>query len=357
MPMKPSELLLALVAGSAACHPALAQDAPALAGTPDCRFAPVEPAPMQAPAWKGGCKGGFADGDGVLTWRDNTGKAYKLEATLAAGQVAGDAKLDLPDGGVYIGTFRNGLPDGFGYLRPADGPRYEGGMRMGERNGTGEAHYPNGDRYQGEWKDGKRDGTGVLHYMLGGRYEGGWQNDQPNGKGKMVFAGTPGRELAVTDGVVPGQPAAPIAKASYTLKASALNSRALVRDDIATRLEVPPRLPYDKLSANDQATVKRWFPALAPDDEPPYPLEGPADFYRTAGRIVGVTRQYGSISLYVLVGTDGKPVSVTAIGLENAEVRKAISVAAGRLKYKPAVCGGQPCEMMYPYRLCLIMGY
>ncbi len=68
-------------------------------------------------------------------------------------------------------------------------------------------------------------------------------------------------------------------------------------------------------------------------------------------------RQSGSISVYVLVGTNGKPVSVTAIGLENADMRKAISVAAGKMKYKPAVCGGQPCEMMYPYWLSLTMGF
>ena len=349
--MKLSKLLLALVAGSAACYPALAQEAPLLAGAANCRFAPVQPAPMEAATWKGNCKAGFADGDGVLTWRDAIGKAYRLDAKLAAGQVAGDAKLDFPDGGVYIGTFRNGLPDGFGYLRLAGGPTYEGGMRMGERNGSGEAKYPNGDRYQGEWKDGKRDGTGVLHYMLGGRYEGGWKNDEPSGKGKMVFAGTPGRELAVTDGVVPGQPAAPSAKASYTLKTDALHTQ--FRDDIVTEIPVPPSLPYDELSAGQQAIVKSRFPALAPGDEPPYPLEGPEEFLRTAQRIVSVTRQQvqGVISVYVLVGTDGKPVSVTAIGLDNADARKAISVAAGKLKYKPAVCGGQPCQMMYPYEM------
>jgi hypothetical protein len=351
--MSSMKSLLVLLLGGAACHPALAQETPVLAGAPDCRFAPVQPAPMEAPAWKGGCKAGFADGDGVLTWRDATGKAYKLEATLAAGQVAGDAKLDLPDGGVYIGTFRNGLPEGFGYLRQADGPTYEGGMRMGERNGSGEAKYPNGDRYQGEWKDGKRDGTGVLHYMLGGRYEGGWKNDQPSGKGKMVFAGPPGRELDVTNGVVPGQPEAPIAKGSYTVKEDRLHIQ--IRNDITGKLPVPPDLPYGELSAAEQAIIKSAFPALAPGDEPPYPLEGPADFYRAAMRIVNTTRQQpqGTIWVYVLVGTDGKPVSVTATGLDNADVRKAISVAAGKLKYKPAVCGGTPCQMMYPYGLSL----
>jgi hypothetical protein len=143
--MSSVKLLLVLVLGSAACHPALAQDAQVLAGAPDCRFAPVQPAPMQVPAWKGDCKAGFADGEGALAWRDGAGKAYKLEATFAAGQVAGDAKLYLPDGGVYIGPFRDGVPDGHGYFRLASGTRYEGDVRMGQRTGSGEALYANGD--------------------------------------------------------------------------------------------------------------------------------------------------------------------------------------------------------------------
>ncbi len=78
----------------------------------------------------------------------------------------------------------------------------------------------------------------------------------------MVFAGTPGRELAVTDGVVPGQPAAPIAKGSYTLKQSTLHTATLVRSDLASAIPVPPRLPYDQLSATNRppskAGSRRW---------------------------------------------------------------------------------------------------
>lgn len=354
--MSSVKLLLVVVLGSAACHPVLAQDAQALAGAPDCRFAPIQPAPMDAPRWDGACKGGYADGKGTLAWRDGAGKAYKLEATLAAGQVAGDARLLRPDGGVYIGPFRDGLPDGHGYVRLANGTRYEGDMRMGERTGTGEALYPNGDSYKGEWKNGRRDGTGVLTYILGGRYEGKWANNKPAGEGKMVFAGTPGRELAVIDGNVPERPAAPVAKASYTLKEESAHTGTLLRHDAAINIPVPPTLPYDKLSPDEQAIVKRQYAALAPGDEPPYPLGGPAPFYQTVQRIVSLTRQQGSIYVYVLVGKDGKPESVTAIGLDDADVRKAVSMAAGLLKYKPAVCGGQPCEMMFPYRLALTMG-
>lgn len=349
------KLLLMLVAGSAACPTVLAQEAQTLAGAADCRFAAIHPVPMQAPAWDGACKAGFADGKGTLAWRDGAGKTYKLEATLAAGQVAGDARLHLPEGGVYIGPFRDGVPDGHGYFRLANGTRYEGDVRMGERSGTGEALYANGDIYKGEWKNGRREGSGVQTYILGGRYEGNWANDKPSGAGKMVFAGSAGREMAVTNGRVPDRPRAPIAKANYTLKEDVQGSAMLIRRNVATAIPVPPNHPYDKLSADEQATVKGWFPALAPGDEPPYPLNGPAPFYQTVQRIVSVTRQQGAIYVYVLVDKEGKTVNVTAVGLDNPEVSKVVATAAGLVKYKPAVCGGQPCEMMYPYRLALTL--
>lgn len=357
--MSSVKLLLVLFLGSAACRPALAQEAPALAGAPDCRFAAVHPVPMQAPTWDGACKAGYADGKGTLAWRNGAGKTYKLEATLAAGQVAGEAKLLLPDGGVYIGPFRDGVPDGQGYFRLANGTRYEGDVRMGKRTGNGEALYANGDSYKGEWKDGKREGTGVHTYILGGRYEGGWANNKPSGPGKMVFAGSPGRETAVIDGRVPDRPAAPVAKASYTLKEDQLRTSTLILRDVARAIPVPPDLGYDKLSEQQQATVKSWFPALAPGDEPPYPVKGPAPFYQTVQRIISATRQQGDITVYVLVGKDGKPVNVTTVGQDKQgippEVSKAVGMAAGLIAYKPAVCDGQPCEMMYPYRLALTL--
>lgn len=364
--MTPYKLLLVLGLSAAACQSALAQevqraqDAQHLAGGADCRFGFVYPTaeakPAQGPAWDGGCKAGFADGKGTLAWSDSAGKHYSLEASLAAGQVAGEGKLRLPGDAVYIGTFTDAFPNGHGYYRYANGSRYEGDIRMGKRSGSGEMLYADGNTYKGEWKNGKRDGTGVLTYILGGRYEGKWANNKPAGEGKMVFAGTPGRELAVIDGNLPARPAAPVAKANYTLKEESAHTGTLLRHDAAINIPVPPTLAYDKLSPDEQDIVKRQYAALAPGDEPPYPLGGPASFYRTVQRIVSLTRQQGSIYVYVLVGKDGKPESVTAIGLEDADVRKAVSMAAGVLKYKPAVCDGQPCEMMFPYRLALTMG-
>jgi hypothetical protein len=351
--MIPARILPLLVLAASACAPAFAEEAPAWIGAPDCRLAPLDPAPAQAPSWSGGCKDGFADGKGTVEWQSASGKRYRLEAVFVAGQVRGEGTLRYPDGTQYIGTLRNGKPDGRGYLRYADGTQYEGDVRMGELTGTAEMLYPNGDDYKGGFKNGSRDGVGVMTWVLGGRYEGGWKDDEPRGPGKIVYAGGTGREIAVQDGRDPArQPSATSGK-KYTVKRDTPYLGSTVRPDIASNIPVPPNLGFNELSPEQQQAIANWYPALAPGDEPPYPVKGPAEFLKAMSHVVGQTEREGSITVYVLVGKDGKVRSVTAIGLDDAEVRKFIATAAGLVRYKPATCSGQPCEMVYPYWLNL----
>ena len=349
--MIPPRFLPVLVLAASACAPALAQEAPAWIGAPDCRLAPLTPAPPQAPTWNGGCKNGLADGKGTLEWRDAAGKRYRLDGVFAAGQVAGEGSLRYPDGTQYTGTLRNGMPDGRGYFQDPDGTQYEGDVRMGERTGTAEVLSPNGDDYKGEFKNGKRDGTGVMVWALGGRYEGAWKNDRPHGPGKIVYAGNPAREAVLEDRSVSKRENDAASRKTYTVKEDAPVTGTWIRHAIASNIPVPPDRGFNELSPEQQQVVASWYPALAPGDEPPYPVKGPAEFYEAMSHIIHKTGRQGEIRVYVLVGADGKARSVTATGLDDANARKLIATTAGLVQYKPAVCAGQPCEMIYPYRL------
>jgi hypothetical protein len=342
-----------LILGALACTPAIAQEAPAWIGAPECRLAAVNPAPARPPSWTGRCKDGYAEGKGVLEWIDAADQHYQLEAEFVAGRVAGEGTLHAPDGSVYTGTLSNGIPDGHGHFLQHDGTQYEGDVRMGKVEGMAEAMYPNGNSYKGEFKNGKRDGIGTLTYALGGRYEGGWKDDEPKGTGKIVYAGIAGREVAVQDGRDPARKPVTASGKTYTVTKDGTDADKSLQREVASNLPVPPDLDYKELTPEQQATVASWYGALAPGDEPPYPVQGPGEFYKAMSYITGRLREEGVIYLYVLVGADGKPRSVRAIGLNNPDVRKVIAKVAGMVKYKPAVCAGQPCEMAYPYRLKL----
>ena len=83
-------------------------------------------------------------------------------------------------------------------------------------SGQGYFDYPDGSRWIGSFKEGYPNGKGVCYYSNGDRYEGMWANNAPNGEGIMYFAsgrvygavwaaGAPVRELD-SDEAMPSDP-------------------------------------------------------------------------------------------------------------------------------------------------------
>lgn len=135
----------------------------------------------------------------------------------------------------YVGTFRNGMQDGTGFLMFQSGSVYQGSWSEGQLSGTGtfywddtalgtlegewsyvenvsyvdssgniSGHYTglkcndkrngygvytwtNGNVYTGEWKDDKREGTCRLVYAAGGVYEGTYSQGQKDGHGTYTW--------------------------------------------------------------------------------------------------------------------------------------------------------------------------
>lgn len=284
------------------------------------------------------------------------------QAAPAPAMAPGEVQLKMPDGGIYIGTVTNGVPDGKGYFKDADGMQYEGEVRMGRRTGVAEGLFPNGDRYQGQWKDGKPDGIGTMNFMLGGAFEGRWSQGVPDGRGIMTFAGS-GRRAEVgfmggerIDVAPPPRADKDAARPEYALR----DANARVGTHMARTISsspLPPNAGWEALTPAQQRMVRDRYPALGEADEPPYPVKGPQAFYAKLAELAGKYEINSDLSIYVLVGADGKVVSVTSRGIEDPEARRLAGVLAGLVKYKPARCGGQPCQMMVPFHMKLSVSY
>jgi hypothetical protein len=96
-----------------------------------------------------------------------------------------------------------------------------------------------------------------------------------------------------------------------------------------------------------------YYAALEEGDEPPYPRNGPQEFYKLMSEVTGRLRANGDLKIFVLVGADGRAQQVSMKGLQDAEVRRLAGYGAGLLKYKPALCQGKPCPMMFEFNLRL----
>jgi hypothetical protein len=270
----------------------------------------------------------------------------------------GEVTLELPDGSTYIGTVTNGVPDGKGYFRDKDGTQYEGDVHMGRREGFAEALFVNGKRYKGQWKNGVPDGTGAMSYMAGGAYEGEWRDGERHGKGTMTFAGSGRRaEVHFTEGQRDdvASPEIPAASGYAKQPDAAPVGSHLQAKEMSTSL--PLNVGYEKLTPAQKRYYNARYPALDEGDEPPYPLKGPQGLYEELRRLTGLYEVYDDLLMYVLVGADGKVMSVTTIGVDDPVARRQLGGAAGQIKYKPARCGGQPCQMAVIFNLHLRVQY
>ena len=88
--------------------------------------------------------------------------------------------LNYPDGGIYKGEFKDGVPHGTGTLKFPDGNSYTGEFKDGIINGQGTFMLKDGGNYFGEHKDGKPHGHGTLTLSNGEKRVGKFEN------GKLV---------------------------------------------------------------------------------------------------------------------------------------------------------------------------
>lgn len=318
-------------------------------GKADCRIAPLEPVPGNGKVtWTGACEDGYASGKGILAWRTKKEGEITLEATLVRGEVSGEGILTKEAAYKYTGSLKNGVPHGRGFFAYENGKGwYEGEVANGLPHGEGERLYLDRTRYVGQLVEGNRHGRGEATFTTGGSYSGEWQDDRFHGQGKIVYAGSARSfEGRFEDGRIAGQqkPVASTARHALTDQRSLAFPRpALVSGT------VPLRASWDKLTEAEKNTVRSKYAALEAGDEPPFPEQGERALFT---QVVAINQKtglnVGDLVVHVLVEADGRPKTATAYGAPNPTLARAVSAAMMLQKYKPALCQGEPCAMVYP---------
>ena len=84
--------------------------------------------------------------------------------------------------GEYMGTVKNGLPNGQGQLCYSHGGKYIGSWKDGKRNGLGTYTYSDGRVSTGNYKNGKKNGNVKIECPNGDIYEGDFINGSPSGR-------------------------------------------------------------------------------------------------------------------------------------------------------------------------------
>src|SRR5258706_366217 len=84
----------------------------------------------------------------------------------------------FPNGGKYVGEFKDGKYNGESTFTFSDGQKYVGEFKDGKYHGQGTFTFANGSTYVGDWKEGKYDGRGTLYAADGSIKQSGiWKDN------------------------------------------------------------------------------------------------------------------------------------------------------------------------------------
>jgi len=112
---------------------------------------------------------------------------------------------------------------------------------------------------------------------------------------------------------------------------------------------LPIDKPWDQLLASQQARFRRsWYEDMPDSDEPPYPLNGPAEMLTDIIKIKQALAVTGALFATVLVDERGTAVQVTFHQIPDERLRQVLGYALLKPQFKPARCGGKACVMEYP---------
>jgi len=327
----------------------VAANPPDYLGAADCRIVDTSGLAGTTATWEGACKDGYAEGKGALLWFRDGRQQDIYEGQLVRGIPTGQGHLYTAGKVHFIGTFAEGKLHGPGTRADSDGNKLIGNFKAGRPVGIVDVQRDNGDRYHGEWDavHDLPDGEGSMDYALGGRYEGQWRGWRATGIGKVTYP----------NGIVRQGSLGPehVKRTDEDVKFSILDEHRSqgTLSAVATGFVVPPALPYSSLNKEQQAVIRSYYLVLQDDDTPPYLWRGQKDVMRVFAEATRLSSASGDLWLNVLIDGEGKPVSVTMLKKPSEDVAQYAASLLMRQKYTPAVCGGQPCAMSFPFRVKL----
>jgi len=101
-------------------------------------------------AWQGQCRNGRAHGEGIANFPNGT-----YRGSAEDGRAHGHGRLNLDDGGSYVGEWARGKRHGRGLAIDAEGDRHEGEFANGRPHGHGTGWSPEGGSFTGVWEHGR----------------------------------------------------------------------------------------------------------------------------------------------------------------------------------------------------------
>jgi hypothetical protein len=118
-------------------------------------------------------------------------------------------------------------------------------------------------------------------------------------------------------------------------------------------------LPYDKtyaeLTPEQRGMLKGSYLQMGESDEPPFPVDGLGPLYKAIGKAADAAGGVlGKLEFDVLVDATGTVTKVEIVRSPDPRLSRYAGHIAMLTKFKPAMCGGKPCQMGFPVSISFV---
>jgi hypothetical protein len=148
----------------------------------------------------------------------------------------------------------------------------------------------------------------------------------------------------------------PLAPPEYGIKEDEPRVGTRIKRQVVSAGRIPINRRWHELTPEEQAIVRSAYETMAAGDEPPFPADGLKpllDAIRQAERHLLVA---GKLLLVATVDSKGEAQTVKVLASPDNAMTQFVAKVLIATKFKPAVCGGQPCCMDYLVELQFRLG-
>jgi hypothetical protein len=110
---------------------------------------------------------------------------------------------------------------------------------------------------------------------------------------------------------------------------------------------------YEQFTAEERAAFKSMWESMPEADEPPFPAAGMRGLVLELQEALRVRQSPGMLTMVAHVSSEGAVTKVDIHATPDAQLARYMAAKVIRTPFKPAVCGGKPCAMQFPFEFTL----
>jgi len=126
----------------------------------------------------------------------------------------------------------------------------------------------------------------------------------------------------------------------------------ILRREMLWTSSIPLNKTWEQFSPQEKEDLLSQYRVLGPGDEPPFPVDGMKPIFSALKKAQFILRAKGELDMVVWVDEEGHATKVADMGgVHDIQLTELMQQVLLLTRYKPAVCDGEPCRMLFPFKM------